>query len=160
KLPLCRDNRGGRSLLETSAVTPSFVLGLDVGTQSLRAALVDLHGHTAAFGVAPIETAYPHPTWAEQQPLEWWSAAQTAGRRALEQGAIAPAQAMGVGLDSTACTVVACDAAGRPLRPALLWMDQRAFREATDISETGDPVLRYVSGRVSPEWMLPKALWL
>ena len=35
-----------------------------------------------------------------------------------------------------------------------------AFREADEISDTGDPVLRYVSGRVSPEWMLPKALWL
>ncbi len=39
-------------------------------------------------------------------------------------------------------------------------MDQRAFREAAAISDTGDPILRYVSGRVSPEWMLPKALWL
>ena len=65
-----------------------------------------------------------------------------------------------IGLDCTACTVVACDADGKPLRPALLWMDQRAFREAAEISDTGDPVLRYVSGRVSPEWMLPKALWL
>jgi FGGY-family pentulose kinase len=42
----------------------------------------------------------------------------------------------------------------------MLWMDQRAFREAALISDTGDPILRYVSGRVSPEWMLPKALWL
>src|SRR5262249_34246285 len=50
--------------------------------------------------------------------------------------------------------------AGQPLFPALLWMDQRAFQEAEDISATRDPVLRYVSGRVSPEWMLPKALWL
>ena len=55
---------------------------------------------------------------------------------------------------------MACDAGGQPCRPALLWMDQRAFREAAEISDTGDPVLRYVSGRVSPEWMLPKALWL
>ena len=50
--------------------------------------------------------------------------------------------------------------AGQPHRPALLWMDQRAFARPTTISDTGDPVLRYVSGRVSPEWMLPKALWL
>jgi FGGY-family pentulose kinase len=39
-------------------------------------------------------------------------------------------------------------------------MDQRAFREAEEISATKDPILRYVSGVVSPEWMLPKALWL
>ncbi len=56
--------------------------------------------------------------------------------------------------------MVACTAVGEPLRGALLWMDQRAFREAAEISNTGDPILRYVSGRVSPEWMLPKALWI
>jgi ribulose kinase len=63
-----------------------------------------------------------------------------------------------VGIDCTACTVVALDALGEPLRPALLWMDQRAFKEADEINRTGDPVLRFVSGQVSPEWMLPKAL--
>jgi FGGY-family pentulose kinase len=39
-------------------------------------------------------------------------------------------------------------------------MDQRSYREAEEISATADPILRYVSGAVSPEWMLPKALWL
>ena len=67
---------------------------------------------------------------------------------------------MAIGLDCTACTVLACDLEGKPLRPALLWMDQRSFQEAEAISATNHPVLRYVSGRVSPEWMLPKALWL
>src|SRR5262249_49876223 len=144
--------------------TPSdrrrLFLGLDVGTQSLRAALIDEHGRTMAYGVAPIETTYPRPAWAEQQPLEWWSAAGAAVRAAVGQGGVAPGEVAAIGLDCTACTVVACDDDGHPLRPALLWMDQRAFREAEEISATGDPILRYVSGRVSPEWMLPKALWL
>jgi len=146
--------------METTHSRPPYVLGLDVGTQSLRAALVDLHGRTIAYGVAPFETTYPRPTWAEQQPLAWWSAAQQAVRLALSQGNAHPEQVAGVGLDCTACTVVACDLEARPLSPALLWMDQRAFREADEISATGEAVLRYVSGRVSPEWMLPKALWL
>jgi len=133
---------------------------LDVGTQSLRAAVVDFQGCTVAVGIAPIETTYPHPTWAEQQPAAWWSAASEAVRHALAQENIAPEQIVGVGIDCTACTVVALDARGEPLRAAILWMDQRAFREVEEISHTGDPVLRFVSGRVSPEWMLPKALWL
>lgn len=137
-----------------------IVLGLDVGTQSLRAALVDLSGRTLGYGVAPIDTTYPRPTWAEQDPQQWWSAAGTAIGQALERGGIAADRIAGIGLDCTACTVVACDALGKPLRPALLWMDQRAHEEADTISATGDPILRYVSGRVSPEWMLPKALWL
>jgi FGGY-family pentulose kinase len=135
-------------------------LGLDVGTQSLRAALVDLKGRTVAFGVAPIETTYPQPAWAEQQPVDWWTAAREAVRLALAQGSALPEQVTAIGLDCTACTVVACDLRGGPLRPALLWMDQRASREADLINSAGDSILRYVSGRVSPEWMLPKALWL
>jgi FGGY-family pentulose kinase len=150
----------GFSPIKSSPGGEPLLLGLDVGTQSLRAALVDLQGRTVAFGVAPIETSYPQPTWAEQQPLEWWSAARAAVRRALAQGNVGSDQVIGIGLDCTACTVVACHSDGQPLRGALLWMDQRAYREAAELSATGDSVLRYVSGRVSPEWMLPKALWL
>jgi FGGY-family pentulose kinase len=138
----------------------TYLLGLDVGTQSLRAALVDPDGRTAAYAVSPIETRYPRPTWAEQDPSRWWEAAGESVRQALEKGNIRAEEVVGVGLDCTACTVVACEDSGAPLRPALLWMDQRAHREADEISRTGDPVLRYVSGRVSPEWMLPKALWI
>lgn len=138
----------------------SYVLGLDVGTQSLRAAIVDREGRTVAFGVSPIDTTYPRPTWAEQDPYQWWSAARQAVGRALETGNVSRDEIEGIGLDCTACTVLACDIEGRPLRKALLWMDQRAFHEADEISATGDACLRYVSGKVSPEWMLPKALWL
>ncbi len=146
--------------MESNRGRSGLLMGLDVGTQSLRAALVDRHGRTVAYGVAPIETAYPRPTWAEQDPESWWTAARSAVRSALETAGVGPDEVAAIGLDCTACTVVACDDGGGPLCPALLWMDQRSFREAEDISATGDPVLRYVSGRVSPEWMLPKALWL
>ncbi len=137
-----------------------LLLGLDLGTQSLRAALVDRNGRTLAFGVAAIETTHPRPAWAEQAPEDWWRAARSAVAQALDAARVGPGQIAGIGLDCTACTVVACNRQGQPIRPALLWMDQRAHREAAEISATGNPALRYVSGRVSPEWMLPKALWL
>ncbi len=146
--------------MKTTLAEERFVLGLDVGTQSLRAALFDLQGRSVAFGVEPIDTRYPRATWAEQDPAQWWSAARAAVKKALTQAAAAPEQVVAIGLDCTACTVLACDLAGNALRPALLWMDQRSFQEAEAISATGHPILRYVSGRVSPEWMLPKALWL
>jgi FGGY-family pentulose kinase len=146
--------------MNTALAKEPLVLGLDVGTQSLRAALVDLEGRTVAFGVAPIETTYPRPTWAEQDPGQWWAAARAAVQSSLAQAGAAAEQVIAIGLDCTACTVLACNQQGTPLRPALLWMDQRSYREADAISATGDRVLRYVSGKVSPEWMLPKALWL
>ena len=137
-----------------------YLLGIDVGTQSLRAALFRPDGLPAGFAVAPIATTYPRPTWAEQVAESWWSAAIEAVRAVLTSSGIRAEQVAGIGLDCTACTVIPCLDDGRPLRPALLWMDQRSSDESEAISATRDPALRYCSGRVSPEWMLPKALWL
>ena len=139
--------------------TPLF-LGLDVGTQSVRAALFDPDGNCRGFATAPLDTTHPHPGWAEQDAGQWWQAARAAIPEALNRGAAKAEDLAGIGLDCTACTVIPSRADGTPLRKALLWMDQRAFREAEEISATRDPILRYVSGVVSPEWMLPKALWL
>jgi FGGY-family pentulose kinase len=142
-----------------SSSSPLF-LGLDVGTQSLRVALTDARGECRAFATAPLETTHPQPGWAEQDPLQWWQAARTAVPEALARSGAKPTDVIGIGLDCTACTVLPCRLDGTPLHRALLWMDQRAFREAEQISTTTDPILRYVSRVVSPEWMLPKALWL
>lgn len=135
-------------------------LGLDVGTQSLRAALFDGKGRCAGYATCAIETRYPRPSWAEQSAEDWWRAARAAVPQALKNAGVAAEAVAAIGLDATACTVIPCRRDGTPVRPALLWMDQRSHREAADISATGDPSLRYVSGNVSPEWMLPKALWL
>jgi FGGY-family pentulose kinase len=142
-----------------SAPSPLF-LGLDVGTQSVRAALFDPAGACRAFATAPLDTSHPQPAWAEQDAAQWWQAARTAVPEALARAGAGARDVAGIGLDCTACTVLACAADGTPLRRALLWMDQRSFREAEEISATADPSLKYVSGVVSPEWMLPKALWL
>jgi FGGY-family pentulose kinase len=139
--------------------SPVF-LGLDVGTQSVRAALFDLGGRCLAFATAPLDTHHPHPGWAEQDANQWWQAARAAVPEALSRAGTPPDVVAGIGLDCTACTVLPCRVDGTPLRRALLWMDQRAYREAEAISATKDPSLRYVSGVVSPDWMLPKALWL
>jgi FGGY-family pentulose kinase len=139
--------------------TPLF-LGLDLGTQSVRAALYDADGTCRGYATAPLETTHPKPGWAEQDADEWWRAACRAVPGALAAAKAPPDDVAGVGLDGTACTVIACALDGTLLRRALLWMDQRSFREAAEISATNDPSLRYVSGVVSPEWMLPKALWL
>lgn len=138
----------------------SLFLGLDVGTQSVRAAVIDSDGNCVAFATAPLDTTHPHPGWAEQDPRQWWQAARSAVPQAIAKASIAPERIAAIGLDCTACTVLACALDGTRLRPALLWMDQRSFREAEAISQTGNRSLRYVSGVVSPEWMLPKALWL
>jgi ribulokinase len=139
---------------------PPLFLGIDVGTQSVRAVLVDGTGHCHGQASAPLDTTHPAPAWAEQDARQWWSSLGTAVRQALAMVPGAASAIRAIGLDCTACTVIASTLDGTPLAPALLWMDQRAHREADTINATADPSLRWVSGIVSPEWMLPKALWL
>jgi ribulose kinase len=49
-----------------------YLLGIDGGTESLRAAVFDTSGQVLSNASAPYATAFPHPSWAEQNPADWW----------------------------------------------------------------------------------------
>lgn len=141
----------------------AFVIGIDGGTESLRAHVFDLEGRSRGVGKGAYPTVFPEPGQAEQAPEDWWQAAGVAVRAAMAAAGLEAAQISAICADTTSCTVVALDAAGAPLRPALLWMDVRAHREADEVAGCGDPALRLNgagAGPVSPEWMIPKALWI
>ncbi|MBA2768269.1 MAG: xylulose kinase [Sporichthyaceae bacterium] len=138
-----------------------YVLGLDGGTEAMRAAVFDTAGRQVAFARAPYRTVHARPGWAEQDPQDWWAAAVAATREAVSLSRVDVADIRGIAVACTSCTVVTTDAAGEPLRPALIWMDVRASQEAGRIAQTGDPALKY-SGytKISAEWLLSKVLWL
>jgi len=141
----------------------AHVLGIDGGTESLRAFIFDLNGTPVASHATPYATAFPHPAWAEQNPADWWAALAGSVKGALQKAGLGADDIIALSVDTTCCSVVALDAAGNPLRPAMIWMDVRAAAEADALAETGDPALRLNSagaGPVSAEWMLPKALWM
>ncbi len=141
----------------------AFVIGIDGGTESLRAHVFDLSGRSRGVARGTYETRFPEPGRAEQDPEDWWRACGEAVRGAVAAAGVPPSDIVALAADTTSCTVVALDAAGRPLRPCLLWMDVRAHAEAAEVAASGDPALRVNGGGrgpVSPEWMIPKALWL
>jgi FGGY-family pentulose kinase len=136
------------------------VIGIDSGTQSLRAGLFDLTGQPLVYAVREYPIAYPRVGWAEQNPDDWWrTAAETVSECMAKSGA-RPEDVVGISADGTSCTVVCVDRRGNPVRPGILWMDVRAHQQAERVTATGHPVLKYVGGKESAEWMLPKALWL
>jgi FGGY-family pentulose kinase len=141
----------------------SFVIGVDAGTEGLRAGIFDLAGSPVAFAATPYPTRFPQPSWAEQDPEDWWQALGASVRKALAEARLAPSDIAAIAVDTTCCSVVALDAAGRPLRPALIWMDVRAAAQADRVAASGDPALAINAdgrGPVSAEWMIPKALWI
>lgn len=139
---------------------PPFVLGIDCGTQSLRVGIFDLAGNPLVFTSEEFPIEYPQVGWAEQEAEDWWEATKRCVQRALEETRIEPRNIVALGVDATACTVVPVDSQGHPLRRALLWMDVRAVEQAQRVTRTKHPILKYVSWVESPEWMIPKALWL
>jgi ribulokinase len=141
-------------------MSDALFLGIDIGTQSLRAGLFAADGRALAFADRPLTTSYPQPAWAEQQPGEWWSALCQAVPECLRKANARADTVAALALDNASCTVLAVDEQGQPLRPALLWMDQRAHAEAAQVTASATPHLRYAGRSVSPEWMIPKALWL
>ena len=141
----------------------SYMLGIDGGTESLRAHVFDLNGRSQGSAACAYSTEFPQPSWAEQQPQDWWQALATAVQGALQAAKINAQRIQALCLDTTCCSVVALDAYGQPLRPALIWMDVRAGDEAARVVATADPALRVNGGGrgpVSAEWMVPKALWI
>jgi len=135
-----------------------FILAIDIGTEGARAGVFDVAGQRLADASAPYLTHYPRPGWAEQNPTDWWRAAVQASRSALSDAGVDEVDAVGVA--TTASSVVALDAAGAPLRPALLWMDARASEESAFTATVDHPALAYSGGSDSAEWLIPKAMWL
>jgi sugar (pentulose or hexulose) kinase len=101
------------------------ILAIDVGTQSVRAVAFDPRGEVIAAAKIPIEPyVSPHPGWAEQDPEVYWRAIGEAcaalWARGFDRASIA-----GVALTTQRSTVVVLDRDGHPLRPAIVWLDQR-----------------------------------
>lgn len=160
-------------------MVPRYYVGVDVGTGSARAALVQEGGQVIA------QVAKPITTWRyesdsrlyEQSAAQIWSAIAACIRQVVQDAHIAPEQVHGLGFDAT-CSLVVTDAQGKPIsvtppaersanpdedvseRNVILWADHRAEDEARDINATKHKVLDYVGGTMSLEMEMPKTLWL
>lgn len=102
------------------------VLAIDMGTQSARALLFDLQGNLLAKAQQKIEPYYSTaPGWAEQDPEVFWQAICSACQTLWQQPGVERSTIRGVGLTTQRATVINLDEHLRPLRPAIVWMDQR-----------------------------------
>jgi sugar (pentulose or hexulose) kinase len=104
----------------------SYLLAIDNGTQSVRALLFDLQGNLLGKGKVDLQAYYSqHPGWAEQDPDYYWQSLGEACRLLWQQVDIDKRQIKGVSLTTQRGTIITVDADGKPLRPAILWLDQR-----------------------------------
>ena len=99
---------------------------IDAGTQSIRSALIGLDGSVAHLAKVPIEPYFSaQPGWAEQQPDYYWEKLCESSRLLLHESRMDPDRILGLSLTTQRSTVINVDRDGRPLRPGILWIDQR-----------------------------------
>jgi xylulokinase len=140
----------------------SYLLGIDVGTTGTKALLIAEDGGVVARSNHEYALLTPRPTWAEQNPADWWDAARAGIRDALAESRIAPREVVGIGLSGQMHGSVFLDERSEVIRPAILWCDQRTADqcrwiteragERTVIEETFNPVLTGFTA--------PKIVWL
>lgn len=160
------------------------VVGIDFGTESARALVVDtrdgrvLGSAAAAYRHGVIDERLPSGVglgaeWALQHPDDWLEAMQASVGGALAQAGLPADAVVGLGIDFTACTVLPVRVDGTPLmRDAALerhphawpklWKHHASQPQATRVTDVaaarGEAWLPRYGGRISSEWMLPKAL--
>lgn len=131
------------------------LVGLDVGTSGVKAIAISETGEVLARAERGYPLSTPRPGWAEQDPEDWWQAAQAA----LADLNVEPA---GIGLSGQMHGLVVLDGAGRVLRPAILWNDQRTGAECAEIEERVglERLIRLTGNRALTGFTAPKLLWL
>ena len=129
------------------------LVGLDVGTSAVKGVAIDGEGHVLATASAEYPLSRPHPGWSEQEPEDWWRAAEDVLGR-LPEGP--------VGLSGQMHGLVVLDDEQRVLRPAILWNDQRTAAECAEIEELVGftRLLELTGNRALNGFTAPKVLWL
>ena len=134
----------------------SSLVGLDVGTTGVKALAISPEGEVLARAEPPVPLSTPRPGWTEQDPEDWWRAAQAA----LEE--LGRHDVAGIGLSGQMHSLVALDDQHRVLRPAILWNDQRTGAECREIEERIglERLVELTGNRALTGYTAPKLLWV
>ncbi len=141
---------------------PDAVLGLDIGTQSVKCVALNVHGRQIGAGQIGYPIHTPRPHWAEQNPRDWWEATITATRQALRAADLRPGHVRGLGVTGQMHGLVLLDRRLQVLRPAIIWLDRRSANLCAVISARvpAETVHQVAANRLSPGFAGASLAWL
>ncbi|MEI6101317.1 MAG: xylulokinase [Eubacteriales bacterium] len=140
----------------------SSVLGIDLGTSSVKAMLLDTGTGESAVAGREYTVDIPQAGYAEQSPEVWWQATIAVLRELKEKHSSRYADIAAIGFSGQMHGLVAVDESGVPLRPAIIWLDQRPTKQLDDIAKRISPeeLGRVLHNRVFAGFALPSLLWV
>ena len=132
-------------------------LGIDIGTSSVKAVLLDNDGAIAAQSEAPLSVSRPQPLWSEQDPEDWWTATE---RAVLDLPADLRKSVRGIGLSGQMHGATLLGADDAILRPAILWNDGRSAAQCEELMRRVPDATEITANLVMPGFTAPKLLWI
>lgn len=138
------------------------LLGIDIGTSGAKVVLVDKRGRLLAWAGQEYPIQTPQPGWAEQDPEAWLAAATRCVNKVVQQSEINPAQIACIGLGGQMHSLVCVDRQGKPVRPAILWADQRSAAQVQRITHQigQDQLAQWTGNPLAAGFMLASLAWL
>jgi xylulokinase len=140
-----------------------YIIAHDVGTSGNKAVLVDTEGRVHGKCFEPYRVCYPRPDWAEQEPEDWWKAVTRTTRLLLEKTGVSPADVLCVTFSAQLLGLIPMDSKTGPLRPAIIWLDNRACNQANRLMRkfVNARLFALIAGTaLCGKDGIPKLLWL
>jgi xylulokinase len=141
----------------------AYLLGIDIGTSGTKTLICDDNGKVIATAMAEHLISSPKPGWSEQNPRDWWNATCKATKAVLKKSKIRASDIGGIGLSGQMHGSVFLADDETPLRPALLWNDQRTAEQCAEIeSKAGgrEALIEMVANPALTGFTAPKILWV
>src|SRR5271163_4410784 len=135
-------------------------LGLDIGTSSVKALLVDADQRVVAEASTPLSVSRPFPFWSEQDPADWVEGVEAAVAAIRRHAPMEFAALSGIGLSGHMHGATLLDAQDKPLRPAILWNDGRSFAECAELKRRVPDLEERTGNLAMPGFTAPKLLWV
>ncbi|MDX4948652.1 xylulokinase [Proteus mirabilis] len=133
-------------------------LGLDLGTSSVKAIIMNEQGDVVASHSIPLTLSRPHPQWSEQDPQAWWQATDEAIKQLSRAQPMEQIQA--IGLSGQMHGAVLLDAQQNILRPAILWNDGRSVKQCLRLAKQYPQFKEITGNLVMPGFTAPKLQWV
>ncbi len=148
--------------MKTIKGSEELLLGIDIGTQGVKAGIISPDGNLILSTSKAYPTFTPSSGWAEQEPSHWWQATVEAVREICLNNPTEARKISGVGLSGQMHGSVVLDGENRPLRPCILWCDQRTSSQCEEIREIlgNERLFSVVSNPALPGFTAPKLLWI
>jgi len=141
----------------------SYLLGIDAGTTSIKSVLFSPKGEMVGSSLQEYKLLTPKPDYVELNPEVYWITCKNSIKDLLKKSKISPDEIISIAISSQGETLIVLDKQGKPLRNAIVWLDNRSKEEAEILkNKFGEETVYKITGQpqIVPTWPATKILWI